>query len=222
MRPTSGPVLGQRVEWEDLGRASLMTVLAGFVDAVGYAATGHLYLSFMSGNSTQFGMALARGDAHVIGWAGAVIATFVLGAFLGSLGVAVEAMVGLPIVLAGELLCFVSAWMLLGPWTAEAALLFVSLAMGMQNAIRTSVAGAAIGRSFVTGSLFGVGNALARACLGRARLAEAAADAASWLAFILGVTCGALAIGALGLANALIGAASVVAALMALAMIWRR
>jgi oxalate decarboxylase len=51
-----------------------MTALAGFVDVVGYAATGHLYLSFMSGNSTQFGMALARGDTHVIAWAGAVIA----------------------------------------------------------------------------------------------------------------------------------------------------
>lgn len=222
MRPTSGPNPGQQVEWEDLSRASLMTALAGFVDAVGYAATGHLYLSFMSGNSTQFGMALVRGDAHAIGWAGAVIATFVLGAFLGSLGVAVEAMVRLPIVLAGELLCFVGAWMLLGPWSAEAALLFAPLAMGMQNAIRTSIAGAAIGRSFVTGALFGVGNALARACLGRARLAEAAAETASWLAFIVGVTCGAFAIGALGLASALIAAASVVAALMGLSVMWRR
>jgi oxalate decarboxylase len=138
------------------------------------------------------------------------------------LGAAAEAQVGLPIVHSGKLMCFVAAWMLLGPWTAEAALLFVALAMGMQNAIRTSVAGASIGRSFVTGALFDVGNALARACLGRAPMAEAAADAASWLAFIVGVTCGTLAIGTLGLANALLAAASVVAALMALPVTGRR
>lgn len=144
------------------------------------------------------------------------------GAFLGSLGAAVEALTRLPIVLVGELLCFVASWMLLSPWTAEAALLFVSLAMGMQNAIHTAVAGASIGRSFVTGALFGVGNALARACLGRASLAESAADATSWLAFILGVTCGALAIDALGLAGALLAAAFVVAALLALSIMWRQ
>lgn len=222
MRPTTGPAPGEPTTWKDLTRASLMTVLAGFVDAVGYAATGHLYLSFMSGNSTQFGLALARGDEHVIGWAGAVISTFVLGAFLGSLGGAAEALVRVPIVLAGELTCFVAAWTLLGPWTADTALLFVALAMGMQNAVRISVAGASIGRSFVTGALFGVGNALARACLDRARLAEALANAASWLAFIVGVTCGALAIGALGLASALLAAASVVAVLMALSIAWQQ
>ena len=54
-------------------------------------ATGHLYLSFMSGNSTQLGMALARGDARSIIWSAVVIGAFMLGAFLGSLMSAVEA-----------------------------------------------------------------------------------------------------------------------------------
>lgn len=195
-----------------------MTALAGFVDAVGYSATGHLYLSFMSGNSTQFGMAIARGDTKMIGWAGAVVAAFLIGAFFGSLSAAVEARIGLPLVLAGVFLCFVLAWMLLGLWIPTAALLFVALAMGMQNALSISVAGASIGRSFVTGALFGVGNALARACLGSARLTEAATGAASWLTFIIGVTCGALVIEALGLANALLLAAATVVALMTLSI----
>src|SRR4051812_13612693 len=82
MRPATSVAPFRTTTWEGLPRASLMTAIAGFVDAVGYTATGHLYLSFMSGNSTQFGMAVARGDTLVIGWAGAVIATFVLGAFL--------------------------------------------------------------------------------------------------------------------------------------------
>ncbi len=88
--------------WEVLAQATLMTTLAGFVDAVGYAAMGHLYLSFMSGNSTQFGMAVAHGDTHVVVWAGAVIAAFVLGAFRGSLAPAADSRVGLPLGLGCE------------------------------------------------------------------------------------------------------------------------
>ncbi len=41
--------------------ATLMTAMAGFLDAVGYAQLGRLYVSFMSGNSTQLGIAIAQG-----------------------------------------------------------------------------------------------------------------------------------------------------------------
>lgn len=53
--------------WKILTQATIMTALAGFVDAVGYRAMGHLYLSFMSGKSTQLGMAVAGRDEHVVG-----------------------------------------------------------------------------------------------------------------------------------------------------------
>jgi oxalate decarboxylase len=72
-------------------------------------------------------MALARGDTHVIAWAGAVIAAFVRGAFLGLLVAALETQVRLPLILAGELVCFLAAWTLLGRRIAEAALLLVAL-----------------------------------------------------------------------------------------------
>lgn len=182
----------------------------------------HLYLSFMSGNSTQFGMAVARGDAHVVGWAGAVIVTFVLGAFVGSLVHAVEGRVGMPLVLAGEFICLVSAWSLDGVLPTNAALLFVTLAIGMQNTLHKAVAGAVTGKSFITGALFGTGDALARVCLGRAHVAEAAANAASWLAFVAGVTGGALCLGAFGVASALQVAAGLVFVLMILSILWRK
>jgi hypothetical protein len=139
---------GRMPPWKILTQATIMTALAGFVDALGYTAMGHLYLSFMSGNSTQFGMAVAGRDAHVVGWAGAVIATFVLGAFLGSLVHAAQGRVGMPLVLACEFVCLVSAWSLDGILAANVALLFVALAMGMQNAIHKAIAGAATGKSF--------------------------------------------------------------------------
>ena len=213
---------GQIPTWKTLVQATIMTTLAGFVDAVGYTAMGHLYLSFMSGNSTQFGMAVARGDTHVVGWAGAVIATFVLGAFLGSLAHAAEGRVGMPLVLACELVCLVSAWSLDGVVATNVALLFVALAMGMQNTLHKAVAGAATGKSFITGALFGTGDALARVCLGRAHVAEAAANAVSWLAFVAGVTCGALGVGAFGIASALQVAAGTVFVLIILSFLWRK
>ncbi|SFV37035.1 YoaK family protein [Hyphomicrobium facile] len=204
--------------WKTFSQATLMTALAGFVDAVGYTAMGHLYLSFMSGNSTQFGMAIAQRDEHVIGWGGAVIALFVLGAFLGSLIYAVGGRVRVPLVLTCELVCFLSAWSFDGILATNTALLFVTMAMGMQNAIRESIAGAATGKSFITGALFGVGDALARACLGKARFTEAGANAASWLAFVTGVISGTFAVGSLGVASAVAAAAGILLVLLALSI----
>jgi uncharacterized membrane protein YoaK (UPF0700 family) len=208
--------------WTILTQATIMTALAGFVDAVGYTAMGHLYLSFMSGNTTQFGMAVANRDGYVVGWAGAVIAAFVLGAFLGSVLQAAEGRTRMPLVLACELTCLISAWSLDGWLATNVALLFVAVAMGTQNAIHKSIAGAAAGKSFITGALFGVGDALARACLGRACFAEAGANAVSWLAFIAGVICGTLGIGALGIDPALLIAAGLVVLLITFSILQRK
>jgi len=197
--------------------ATLMTALAGFLDAVGYAAMGQLYVSFMSGNSTQFGMAIARHDMHVVGLAGAVIAAFVCGAFLGSLihGAAGRAKVRL--VFACELVCLLLAWSLNGVLAQQVALLFVASAMGMQNAVREVVAGVATGRSYITGTLFGVGDALARACLGKGSVGQAGIHALSWVALVRGITLGALAVASLGVPSAIGAAAGVLVVLMALA-----
>src|SRR5271170_1725681 len=65
--------------------ACALSALAGYVDGIGYLHLGGLFVSFMSGNSTRLGVALA--DAH---WGHAfealgLIALFVLGAAAGSL-----------------------------------------------------------------------------------------------------------------------------------------
>jgi oxalate decarboxylase len=128
----------------------------------------------------------------------------------------------MPLVLACELTCLISAWSL-DRWLAtNVALLFVVVAMGMQNALHKAIAGAAAGKGFITGALFGVGDALARACLGHARFAEAGANAVSWLAFVAGVICGAFGVGALGIDSALLVAAGLVVLLMTLSILQRK
>jgi len=204
--------------WRIFAQATLMTALAGFLDAIGYTAMGHLFVSFMSGNSTQLGMAIAEGNENVIIWASAVIATFVLGAFLGTLIYAVSGRARVQLVLACELICFLLAAGLIGLWPTKLALLFISTAMGMQNAIHETIAGVSTGKSYITGTLVGIGEGLARAWIGKARLSEAGTNAASWLAFATGVVIGTVALAGLGISTAIVVACGVLITLMALAI----
>ncbi len=42
----------------DLLLAAALIAVAGFVDAIGFLTLGHLFVSFASGNSTQFAIAV--------------------------------------------------------------------------------------------------------------------------------------------------------------------
>ena len=50
--------------------ALILASLAGYVDALGFLALKGFFVSFMSGNSTRFSIALAGGDRRVAGTAG--------------------------------------------------------------------------------------------------------------------------------------------------------
>jgi uncharacterized membrane protein YoaK (UPF0700 family) len=202
-----------------LALTMIMTLLAGFVDAVGYARLGQLYLSFMSGNSTRWGMALASSDRAVIGWGGTIIVTFVLGCMLGSLVAAASGRFKLVCVLASELVCLLTSLILAALAVGRPALLPIALAMGMQNAAHQVIYGSDTGKTFITGTLVSVGQSLAQVLLGHGRGAEAATSLASWCAFVTGVFFGAVSLADLGLSRALLIASATLAILVPLA--WR-
>ena len=60
-----------------------MSALAGYVDALGFLALGGLFVSFMSGNSTQLAVGLASHNA-VLGIAAGLIVCFLAGVVLGA------------------------------------------------------------------------------------------------------------------------------------------
>lgn len=64
--------------------AVCLSAIAGYVDAVGFLATGGYFVSFMSGNSTRFAVGVAHATASA-GIAASLIGGFVLGVTLGSL-----------------------------------------------------------------------------------------------------------------------------------------
>lgn len=198
--------------------ATFATLIAGFVDAVGYAYLGGLFLSFMSGNSTRLGIALGDGHWAMAGHAVTIIAGFVLGAFLGTLLTMIAGSWKLVLILAIEVVLFALATGLVAMNTGFASLLPVAIAMGLQNSVHQVVGGADIGKSFVTGALFGMGQALAKCVAGRAKNSEWLAYAASWGAFVTGALIGAIALTRYGLTSAMGAACALLLALTIIAL----
>ena len=192
--------------------AAALAALAGFVDAVGFIASGGLFISFMSGNSTRLGIGLAEATRFAL-LAGSLLAAFVAGVTLATL-------VGRRLQhkrRRGQLLLVASllaggAMLALNGHTWP-GLLLAAMAMGAENCVFEAGGDVKISLTFMTGNLVKIGQRLGLA------LADGPAFAfvpwlLLWLAMIGGAVAGALAWPWLGLAN--LAAAALVAAGLAL------
>lgn len=177
-----------------------LTALAGYIDALGFIRLGGFYTSFMSGNTTQFSVALGRGDPHAI-LPGLLIASFALGAILGGGLSALTPERFRSVALLGfeTLLILAALSMGLSAPDHAVASLFMALAMGLQNAVLAQVHGFRAGTTFVTGALFSFGQKLGLSLAGRGPRYGWVGDGAVWLALMLGAFAGALAYGAFAL-----------------------
>lgn len=192
--------------------ATLLTAISGFLDAVGYVQLNKLYVSFMSGNSTHLGTAIGTGDWPDALQVIAIVGLFVLGASIGT-AIADRRPPVLP-VLGGEVLLFIVAITLARAGHDWHALALIALAMGLQNTLHQVVSGADIGKGFITGALFAVGQSIARVFRDRSELAKGAQNGFSWIAFVGGAALGTITLASIGLTAAL-----TVMALFLLAMI---
>lgn len=193
-------------------QAAVMTALAGYADAIGYVQSTSLFVSFMSGNSTSLGAALASGDHHMVLVLASVISAFVCGAVLGG------AMIALPSrptgsILAVQIFVLACAAVTLALSATLPGLLVLALAMGVQNSLAFTLRGVGLGKSFVTGSLVGFGQGLGRAITTGQLDRAALLDGLWWLIFILGVILGSIATHRLGGALAVAVAIIPIAAL---------
>ncbi len=196
--------------------AAIVTSVAGYFDAVGYVQLGHLYVSFMSGNSTHLGMSLAAGAWRDVVLAGFVVGAFVLGACLGTIVVDRSGATRVVAVLLAELLVLLTALGLAVSIDPRAAMIGVAAAMGMQNAVHQLIAGADVGRSFITGVLFNLGQSLAKVVAGKEGASRTMVVLAlSWIAFVFGTVLGSLAFTTLGLQLSLAVGVAMVAMIIA-------
>ncbi|MBV8118685.1 MAG: DUF1275 domain-containing protein [Alphaproteobacteria bacterium] len=170
-----------------LALAAMLAGLAGMVDAIGYLHLRGLFVSFMSGNSTQLAAALGQGDPAMAATIAELIALFVLGAAAGE-------------VLAG---C-TGKWHMTGVLSVVALLLTIAallattpepmvFAMGVLNSSMHRAGNIPVSLTFVTGVLVrfgqGLGNFLTRRATGWNWLAQAA----PWVGMIIGATISAVA-----------------------------
>jgi uncharacterized membrane protein YoaK (UPF0700 family) len=197
--------------------ACALSALAGYVDAIGFLHLGGLFVSFMSGNSTQMGVSL--GEAH---WASAaksvgLIALFVIGAAAGSLIVLGRGVNRQPWVLLGEALLLAAAALCYAVDLSNAAVAAMVLAMGLENAVFQIEGGAGLGLTYVTGALVKVGQLAAAAMTGGARWAWVP-NLLLWAALVAGASCGTLAFHWINLAAIWFAAAAALALSAAVAV----
>ena len=199
--------------------ASLMTLMAGFVDAIGYSRLAGLYLSFMSGNSTSMGVALAEGKFGFAVRAAGIISLFVTGAVLGTAIGDRAGRFSAPIIFIAEAAIFAIALTGIRAGVAPFILVVLAIAMGMQNVLHRELWGADVGKSFVTGTLVSLGQSIAR--LRRPGMAQASlALMVSWCLFVTGATLGAVAASRLGLAVTLLLGLSVLAGMSVASLVF--
>ncbi|MBO1026294.1 DUF1275 domain-containing protein [Ochrobactrum sp. SD129] len=175
-----------------------LTASAGFVDAIAFLELGGFFASFMSGNTTQLGIAIA-GQPDVMGnvviWLpAALIALFFVGAFLGTLVVRAYRKDGSLAVMASVVivLLLVSILRREGLVLVHPVLLLAA-AMGAQNAAVQPIGSARLGVTYVTGTLFNSAADLAGSLRGEVPRWRWLQHFAVWFSLMVGAVCGGLA-----------------------------
>jgi len=190
--------MAKSLSYKGIFFAGGITMMAGFVDGVGFLHFSGYFLSFMSGNSTRSSAALATGD--VSGWllAMSFVASFVLGVVLATLISAKASRFRRPRVmyLSGALLLVAA---ILGSSGETVTACLLAAAMGAVNVSYTRSGEVSLGLTYVTGTLVKLGQHLAGALSGANRTLWVP-YAILWAMITLGSVCGAFAYLQFGLA----------------------
>lgn len=153
--------------------AAALATIAGFIDAYGMITYG-VFVSFMSGNTTQTGYQAAEGLFGPAALSGVAILFFVIGAFAGTLivqsagGDARRVVFGAVAAGLATIIGLTRPHLLSG----GGAIASISFVMGIMNSAFSRVGAQSVSLTFVTGTLSRVGSHLAFAAR-RAPLGDA-------------------------------------------------
>jgi uncharacterized membrane protein YoaK (UPF0700 family) len=167
--------------------AGVFAALAGIVDAIGFLHLKGLFISFMSGNSTQFAAALGQGNSADAVAIAELIAFFVLGAASGQVIAGCAGRWHMALVLVGVTILLAIAAALAG--TAEPMV----IAMGALNAAMHRAGNIAVSLTFVTGVLVRFGQGLGDFLIRRVTGWNWVGQASPWVGMIIGATIGSVA-----------------------------
>jgi len=166
-----------------------VSVLAGFVDAIGFVESAGFFVSFMTGNSTR--LAVGAAEWKVAGLiAGAIILTFVAGVVAGTLLGARAGTRRTRTVLAFVTLILALAAMLRLSGASSAAIACLAFAMGAVNAALQGRDGSIVGVTYMTGTLVQMGQKIANSVRGSGD-ARWLHHLGLWAGLVVGATAGA-------------------------------
>lgn len=185
--------------------AASLSGLAGFLDATAFLAIGGFFVSFMSGNSTRFGVGLAELSRNAAA-AGGLIALFTLGVMAGSFAGhrAGPRRAGAVLDLVTVILVASAVAGSLGHVAPAAAL--TAIAMGAMNAAFEQDGEVRIGLTYMTGTLVKFGQRATAALLGGDRRGWVPYFF-QWFALTAGAVAGAVCYAAIHVGNLWVGAA---------------
>jgi uncharacterized membrane protein YoaK (UPF0700 family) len=174
-------------------QATLLTIIAGISDAVGYITMGGVFAANMTGNTVLAGIALAEGRYPDAGRHLTPLVAFFVGAMLARLLLRLWARPMIPILLEAAI---IGAMGFL-PVAMEPAVLVLAFAMGLQASAITQFGGVSVSTVVVTSTLART----ADAALDRLWPAEAGKLAVvatprllllTWLGYLVGAVAGGL------------------------------
>lgn len=178
----------------------VLTAIAGWVDAQGFLALQGIFVSYMSGNTTLLGVAIAQGHWGRAGPVALVVGLFFAGCFAGAFLAASTGRRSMAVVAAVEAGALAIALVFsAGLGFPQTAAMLLAFAMGAQNAAATAIGPVRSGVTYVTGALFSAGQELGRMATGTGSGAVFAGHVSSWAALLVGVIAGAWADARIGL-----------------------
>jgi uncharacterized membrane protein YoaK (UPF0700 family) len=179
------------------GLALLLAALAGWVDAAGLRGAGGVFLSFMSGNTTDLAVSLTHQNWLQAGVIATVIVLFVLGVAAGEIVEPWGGRRGQSLVLGVEAILLAGGALLHAPGShtpAAIGLLPLVFAMGLQNATMHRAGGISVGLTYVTGTLVQIGRNLAAMAHHQRDFRRLGQYLALWCSLAIGAGAGSLAL----------------------------
>jgi uncharacterized membrane protein YoaK (UPF0700 family) len=180
----------------DTVRATILTVIAGVADAVGYITMGGVFAANMTGNTVLAGIAAAQRN-YVDTWNHlAPLLAFFVGAMLSRLLLRLSHTPTACLLVEAALLAVVAVL----PFGPETAVLIIALAMGVQASAITHFSGNAVSTVVVTSTLARTAEAvLDRLWPGEKKPLPAVTKlpllALTWIGYLAGAIAGALLLG---------------------------
>lgn len=185
--------------------AVALTVLAGFVDSVGFLYLGGVFLSFMSGNTTRFATAAVEGDGNLAVLAGSCLGLFLGGVILGALvhrlaRIRWDLTRGREAVMVTVTVLFGLSALLVALDAERAAMLVLSVGIGALNSVFERDGEVAVPLTYMTGTLVKMGQRLVDAFFGGGHI-RWISHLLLWLGLAAGAVGGALVFEALGIST---------------------